>query len=73
MMAAVVVINIAIIILSGENLSQQALNIVEGVLLSPHGLLLSFHASPKITIIVIVHVDRLDRADGTKRSITAAF
>jgi len=37
-----------IVILLGEDLSQQALNIVEGVVLNPNGLLLSFHTSPEV-------------------------
>ena len=73
-MTAVVFVTV---ILSGEDLSQHVLNIVEGVLLRPRGLLLSFQVLPEFAIIAIGNVDRhkarLDRTSGTKRSIAAAF
>ena len=65
------------VILSGKDLSKHALNIVEGVLLNPLGLLLSVHASLEIAVIAIDHVNRhkprLDKTAGTRRNIAAAF
>ena len=44
--------------LIGQKLCQHALDVVQGFLLSPGSLLLSFHAVTKIIIIVIGHIDR---------------
>ena len=53
-------------------------DVVQGLLLSPRSLLLGLHEATEVIIIVIIgHVGRyepcLDRADGSRGSVTTNF